>query len=772
MARANATGALLRSQGMRGLAKTLISPAFRRLLGKEPLLRRAVPVLIIAFLVAMAFAAFIQARDTRKHTLNEAGRNLDLVVSAASAKLSAIVARTNRLPTSAAITAPASIELAIVTPLGRPLNDGGGVAALIQATTRLSAGRTEIVVGDRPVLVSIGTSEGFRIIAAEEIADVLARWYSLSSLLALFTITTGGVLLILGFAYYWQASRARRADDIYNAVRTRLETALSRGRSGLWDWDLDAGRVFWSDSMFHLLGYEPQDNLLVHNDIDRLIHADDNGLQSLADELRAKNPPLVIDRRFRMRCANGEWLCVRARGELVFGPQGGKRLIGIVVDETEERRFAEQTQRADLRLRDAIETISEAFVLWDPHNRLVICNSKFQALHNLPDALVKSGTHYSAIVEAGSQPVVRTNMPTNTFIERGARTFEAQLQDGRWLTINERRTKDGGYVSVGTDITSLKEQQVRLLDGERSLIGMIADLKRSRQVLERQTQQVAELAEKYAEEKIKAEAANRAKSEFLANMSHELRTPLNAIIGFSELMESGTFGALNQPRYVGYCRDIHDSGRYLLDFVDDILEMSKIEAGEVDIQREHFAIDRLMGDILRSIKPEIDAKNLTVHPSWQNGVDLHADRRALRLIMRNLLSNAIKFTPEGGRIGLRIRQMNAKVVIFVEDTGIGIPAEALSKLGRPFEQVQTQFTKAHKGSGLGLSIAKSLAELHGGSIRIRSAVDVGTVVMVALPVFGESLAQVRAPASSPVPEVSAPAMRASLRRLATTAVLH
>jgi two-component system, cell cycle sensor histidine kinase PleC len=331
--------------------------------------------------------------------------------------------------------------------------------------------------------------------------------------------------------------------------------------------------------------------------------------------------------------------------------------------------------------------------------------------------------------------VVRTQLVQDAKVERGARTFEAQLDDGRWLTINERRTKDGGYVSVGTDITSLKDQQEKLIDGERRLMATIADLKRSRQVLEKQTQELAELAEKYAEEKVKAQSANRAKSEFLANMSHELRTPLNAIIGFSELMESGTFGSLGQPRYVGYCRDIHESGRYLLDFVDDILEMSKIESGDIELRPERFQLDRLLGDLLRSAREDMAAKSLAIHHSWPSGVEVTADRRALRLITRNLLSNAIKFTPEGGHVGLRVRHQGKRLAIFVEDSGIGIPDEIIGKLGKPFEQVQTQFTKAHKGSGLGLSIAKSLAELHGGALRIRSALSIGTVVMVTLPLM-------------------------------------
>ena len=157
----------------------------------------------------------------------------------------------------------------------------------------------------------------------------------------------------------------------------------------------------------------------------------------------------------------------------------------------------------------------------------------------------------------------------------GARTFEAQLDDGRWLHISERRTKDGGYVSVGTDITNIKRHEEKLMDSEKRLMATVADLRHSQQKLERQAEEVADLAEKYAEEKTRAEEANQAKSKFLANMSHELRTPLNAIIGFSEIMESGMFGPLGSDKYREYCHDIHQSGQYLLDVINDILDMSR-----------------------------------------------------------------------------------------------------------------------------------------------------------------------------------------------------
>ena len=162
----------------------------------------------------------------------------------------------------------------------------------------------------------------------------------------------------------------------------------------------------------------------------------------------------------------------------------------------------------------------------------------------------------------------------------GARTFEAQLDDGRWLHISERRTKDGGYVSVGTDITTLKLHEEKLLEGERRLMATIADLRASQQALRSQTLELADLAQKYAEEKRRAEEANQAKSKFLANMSHELRTPLNAIIGFSEIMESGMFGPLGAEKYAEYCPTSGERP-YLLDVINDILDMSKIEAGRM-----------------------------------------------------------------------------------------------------------------------------------------------------------------------------------------------
>jgi len=425
---------------------------------------------------------------------------------------------------------------------------------------------------------------------------------------------------------------------------------------------------------------------------------------------------------------------LRARCELVR-QQGepSDHLIGIAVDITEQKNLVERTVAADLRLRDAIETIPEAFVLWDAENRLVLCNSNFQELHNLPDETVAVGIPYETVVAAGRKPVVRNRITNEGHALPGARTFEAQLDDGRWLHISERRTKDGGYVSVGTDITALKLHEEKLMQSEKRLMATVSDLRQSQQTLEYQTQQLADLAEKYGEEKTRAEDANQAKSKFLANMSHELRTPLNAIIGFSEIMESGMFGSLGADKYHEYCRDIRQSGQYLLEVINDILDMSKIEAGRMKLDLEDIELDHLLSDAMRVVSARAADKHLTVAAEIAPDVHFRADRRALKQIALNLLSNAVKFTPEGGQVTVRGRQSRGTTTIAIKDTGIGIEKEALRKLGRPFEQVESQLTKSHQGSGLGLAIAKSLTELHGGRMRIRSAPGLGTLVVIRLP---------------------------------------
>ncbi len=751
MARAGVASASAHPDSIKGLAQSIAKPAYRRLLTAEPLLRRAVPVLIIAFLATICVGAVVQVLDQRRQTLTTMVLALDAVADLAAERLQ------QPLTQAADATERPQEVLARALPpwatgAGRHflLTNAEGVVAAATPAIDAAIGRRLIdLLGPIQPLTTFGAGAGVleitlpddtralatvrmlkapfgQIAVVQSRQAALASWRSLTTLTITLSATTGFVVLILGFAFHWQATRAREADLIYETVRSRIDTALNRGRCGLWDWDLARGRIFWSQSMFDILGLQAKDDLLSFGDVSALAHPDDLRLYDLAAELAEANTS-TVDHAFRMRHAAGHWVWLRARCELVR-QQGepGLHLIGIAVDITEQKSLVEKTVAADMRLRDAIETIPEAFVLWDADNRLVLCNSNFQELHNLPEEAITVGASYESVVAAGSKPVVRNKIITAGPSVPGARTFEAQLEDGRWLHISERRTKDGGYVSVGTDITALKTHEEKLIDSEKRQIATISDLRASQQRL-------AELAEKYAAEKTRAEEANQAKSKFLANMSHELRTPLNAIIGFSEIMESGMFGPLGAEKYNEYCSDIHGSGQYLLDVINDILDMSKIEAGRIRRDFEDLNLDTLLADAMRVVSARAQDKRLELVARISPDLRLRADRRAIKQIALNLLSNAVKFTPEGGRVTVRGRATDHCIVLGIADTGIGIGKDALTRLGRPFEQVESQLTKSHQGSGLGLAIAKSLVELHGGRMHIRSTLGKGTLVVVRLP---------------------------------------
>ncbi len=757
MARADTASASLRSDSIKGLAESIADPAYRRLLSAEPLLRRAVPVLIIAFMLTVCIGAAVQVLEHRRQAAFEAKQT----IAALADHFAIVLERRNRdgrspLPRNSEALADALPDWAAGGGRRALVADAdGNIIASVPNATAIVGRSLLDVLGPLQPLTTFGADAGTReialgngqsayaavralrnpigllaVIQAQD--DALANWRSITALTITLLATTGFVVLILGFAFHWQATRAREADIINDTVRGRVDTALNRGRCGLWDWDLARGRVFWTHSMYEMLGLPHKDELLTFGEIDALVHKDDIDLYQLASQL-ADGKLQSIDHAFRMRHAQGRWLWLRVRCELTRQEgEVGPHLIGIAVDITEQKNLVERTVAADLRLRDAIETIPEAFVLWDAENRLVLCNSNFQELHQLPDEAVVAGTSYETIVATGRKPLIRATVAQDSE-PRGARTFEAQLEDGRWMHISERRTKDGGYVSVGTDITKIKQHEQKLIQGEKRQRATIIDLRTSQQALERQTAELADLAEKYGQEKTKAEEANAAKSKFLANMSHELRTPLNAIIGFSEIMESGMFGPLGAAKYIEYSRDIRESGEYLLDVINDILDMSKIEAGGIRLSPETVELDSLLADCIRVVSTRAGEKRLAINADVEPGIHLDADRRALKQITLNLLSNAVKFTPDGGAVTVQGRLRGGAVVIGIKDNGIGISRQALQKLGRPFEQVESQLTKRHQGSGLGLAIAKSLVELHGGTMRIRSQLGRGTLVAVRLP---------------------------------------
>jgi two-component system cell cycle sensor histidine kinase PleC len=745
-----------------GYARLLSHPAYERLLVSETFLRRLIPVLIVIFLAIVATARWLSLAEQARQIRQGAEAEMSLVAELLAERIRQLPASSgpaaeNALQNALADAAPPALlangREAVVT------DDRGRIVASLPFSQARQGLTLDRLLADTQLLTTFGRRADVREVelvtggtafAAHRILDgrftgvtlfqpkreIFAGWRKSVSLNVTLYVGTASILLVVLYAYFAQATRAEEADEICNIVQNRFDAALARGRGGLWDWDLARGQIYWSQSMYLMLAAEPNDEKIGFADIARIVHPDDLDVFALARELAAEGAG-NIDRAFRIRRADGRWTWLRLRGETVHNLNGEAHLIGIAFDMTEEQELKQRSQRNDVRLRDAIENLSEAFVLWDADRRLVTCNSKYQELHGLAPSVAAPGARYETVMAAARTPTAKTRTISARSGEDSGRTIEAELEDGRFLQINERRTADGGFVSVGTDITSIKLHERKLMSSEERLMATIADLKQSRQALQEQAEQLSELNGKYIAERNRAEEANVAKSEFLANMSHELRTPLNAIIGFSEIMQAGMFGPLGSEKYLEYCRDIHESGSFLLGVINDILDMSKIEAGRFTLHYEEISVNDILEEALRIVSFQARGRGIEIAAKAADDIVIEADRRAVKQILINLLSNAVKFSREAGVVNARVRRLSGAnggvLAITIEDKGIGISAADLRKIGRPFEQVQNQFTRSHKGSGLGLAISGSLALMHGGAMKIRSKEGKGTIVSLRLP---------------------------------------
>jgi two-component system cell cycle sensor histidine kinase PleC len=561
------------------------------------------------------------------------------------------------------------------------------------------------------------TPEGRSLLIGYTFHHALIPW-SWSDLLPPFLCA----FVIAGLATSLFASHVRKRvmHQAFSRLSQTMTVAFTRGRCGWWDWDIARGRIYWSHTIYALLGFQRERTFLSFSEFKDLIHPEDLDLLSLAQSLAAQEIQ-SIDHDFRIRNHTGQWVWVRTHAERVEDPiEKEWHVIGILSDASEHHSAAEKRAQADKRLREALDVISESFVLWDSDRHIVVANSKFHEIEGLCSEVISY------------QLQDHTSETELSLGETGA-SFEVAFSDGRWFQISEQPTKDGGFISVGTEITLLKQHEERFRISEKQLVDTISDLKQSRQALEAQTRQLSELAEKYLDQKAEAESANRAKSEFLANMSHEFRTPLNAILGFTQVMSDEIFGSLGHEKYVEYCRDIRRSGEYLLHVLNDILDMARLESGRIHLEKSEVIVNHLIQAALNHGAETAPEKKLTFSADIPLHTTIYADPHALQKILDHVISNAIKFSVTGGHIAVRVRRLRTAINIYVEDNGIGINAHSLKRLAQPFEHGWGEFDKTYRGPGLGLSVAKSLAELHGGNLRIRSLSGSGTIVLIHLP---------------------------------------
>ncbi len=392
-------------------------------------------------------------------------------------------------------------------------------------------------------------------------------------------------------------------------------------------------------------------------------------------------------------------------------PGGGfvTTLSDITETKSREARLAEFAQR-NASLASAVDATSNAVVVTDPNlpgNPIIFVNPAFTRM-----------TGYRAVDVVGKNCRLLQGRDTDrATIDRLRKAISARKSVS--VTIRNYR-RDGRTFWNELTINPVVDERGQVVQ----FVGVLTDV----------TDRVrAEEALKAAKEQ--AEFASRSKSEFLANVSHELRTPLNAIIGFSEVMKMEMFGAIPQTQYRDYAKDIHDSGVHLLTLINDILDLSKIEAGKFELHPADIQMPALIESCLRLVKDRaVNGKLTLITDLMPNLPPLHADERAVKQMLINLLSNATKFTPAGGRITVGARtDESGDYLISVADTGIGIDEKDIEKAMAAFSQVDSALNRKYAGTGLGLPLVRLLAELHDGELELESRLGQGTTVTVRLP---------------------------------------
>ncbi|UQV17797.1 ATP-binding protein [Brevundimonas albigilva] len=532
-----------------------------------------------------------------------------------------------------------------------------------------------------------------------------------------------GVLALLLFQR-WRRARASR--DIASAEK-RFRIAVEAARCGVWEWDLDGDEVTLSDYMAAMLGFA-QGGVVDTAAVMERIHP--RYRDEVAHALRQAAAYGAFEVTFPVPLERGgvRWIDARGQARGQRNDDGFSAILGVALDITEARRAKVRAEAAESRLRDGVESISDAFVLFDRQGRLILWNQAFMDAFGFEPGVVRRGAMKDELNRIAALAIKADHPP----VDNRAGRRELELNDGRWLQMNERFTSEGGSVVTAADITAIKQQEAERNRAANHLRQMVDQLEISRE-------QLSLLARKYEVAMTRAEAANQAKSEFLANMSHELRTPLNAINGFSEIMAAEMFGPLGDARYKGYAGDILKSGQHLLSLINDILDMAKIEAGKMTLHYEPVSLKEVCEDAVRLMRGKVQEAGLTIAVRAADLPDIEADYRGVKQVLLNLISNAVKFTPEGGSITLTLSPSvgedgEQRVRAACTDTGIGIAPEDLVRLARPFEQVEGQHSKTTQGTGLGLALTKSLIEMHGGAMRMESAPGEGTTVSFDLPV--------------------------------------
>jgi len=456
---------------------------------------------------------------------------------------------------------------------------------------------------------------------------------------------------------------------------------------------------------------------------------------------------------FELPLDGGGWVRVSERQTADRG------IVSIWSDITE-------LKQAQQRLLDAVAAMQEGFLLIGPDFKIILSNQRCREMYPVAGHLLMPGVAYEDFLryaiahgefpEASGRPDDFLAEMMDILRSRSDMRIERELAGGRWVLLSQRGMSDGSVVGIRTDLTAQKLRET--------------ELEAAHNQLEKQASTLVDLAEKLEQARQSAVEASKAKTRFLAHMSHELRTPLNAILGFAKLIEDELFGPIGVPKYHEYVGLIHESGTHLLSLINDVLDLSKIEAGRMELDRRGVSVEELAAASTRLMEGLAKDRGVKLLVEVLPGCrQVFGDERAIKQMIINLLSNALKFTPPGGRVTLSFAAWNdaagddaatgnaamgntatrnagerhastasgdgpyGGAAVTVVDTGIGMSRDDIVKALDPFGQVDGEIARQHHGTGLGLPLVKAMAEAHGGWLKIESSPGEGTTMTIFLP---------------------------------------
>lgn len=497
----------------------------------------------------------------------------------------------------------------------------------------------------------------------------------------------------------------------------RRKLASEQAGVAFWRWSFEQNRINdWSENYGEMIGFEsgiPKN----YEEMVSVLHPDDREtVHNVYQEADVGPSDYTVEYRVILPDGNERW--IREHAEVEYDEEERAIAhIGVVQDITMFKKTQRDLKESRERLKQVVQVAPEAIITMDRSTRIRLFNQAAERIFGYTSEEI-----IGSPIEILIPPKYRGDHADHVeAFDTSAHTYLPM--DNRTAVYGLR--KNGEEFPAAISVSKID------FDGQRTYTVMLRDVTKRKRLLDDLRDSHEELKKTFVE----LERANQAKSEFLATMSHELRTPLNAIIGFSEMISSQVFGKLGDERYEEYLADIQKSGYLLLHIVNDVLDLSKIEAGRFELDEGEVDLDETLRSCLEIISGRKESRSLTLrYESASRPLNLRLDERAIKQVTLNLLSNAVKYNVEGGEVVLAVRlEKDNSIVYSVSDTGIGIAPTDIPKALEPFGQIRQNAHVAHEGTGLGLSLSKQIVELHGGTLELESDLGKGTIATVRLP---------------------------------------